>query len=42
MGVAGGVEGWVFVLFCWQVVHPAIYAQMNEARPGHQNSAVTN
>ena len=38
IGHNGGQVGWVFILFCWQVVHPSMNQFTYVDNPGHQKS----
>ena len=41
IGDNGGMVGCVLALFYWHLAQPSTYRRTKEARPGHQNSAVT-
>ena len=41
IGVRGGVDGWVIVLFCWHTAHPETNLETKTERPGHQRSRLT-
>ena len=38
IGFSGGLVGWVFTLFCWQVAHPSMNWLTYVDNPGHQKS----
>ena len=38
IGFSGGLVGWVFTLFCWQVAHPSMNQLTYVDNTGHQKS----